>query len=83
MILQSFLFTPFRSSGRAGHDKSRPAFQEEKLYKNIEAKFKLIKKVSKIEDAKKIIDEIWRIKKWANDIELELMRREYNNGTTS
>ena len=58
-------------------------FQEEKLYKNIEAKFRLIKKVSKIEDAKKIIDEIWRMKKWANDIELELMRREYNNGPTS
>ena len=58
-------------------------FQEEKLYTNIKAKYKLIKKVSKIEDAKKIIDEIWRMKKWANDIELELMRREYNNGTTS
>lgn len=58
-------------------------FQEEKLYKNIEAKYKLIKKVSEIEDAKKIIDEIWRMKKWANDIELELMRREYNNGPAS
>lgn len=58
-------------------------FQEEKLYTNIKAKFELIKKVSKIEDAKKIIDEIWRMKKWANDIELELMRREYNNGPTS
>lgn len=58
-------------------------FQEEKLYTNIETKFRLIKKVSKIEDAKKIIDEIWKMKKWANDIELELMRREYNNGPTS
>ena len=58
-------------------------FQEEKLYKNIEAKFRLIKKVSEIKDAKKIIDEIWTMKKWANDIELELMRREYNNGPTS
>lgn len=58
-------------------------FQEEKLYTNIEAKFRLIKKVSKIEDAKKIIDEIWNMKKWANDIELERMRREYNNGATS
>lgn len=57
-------------------------FQEEKLYTNIEAKYRLIKKVSKIEDAKKIIDEIWKLKKWANDIELELMRREYNNGTS-
>lgn len=58
-------------------------FQEEKIYTNIEAKFRLIKKVSKSEDAKKIIDEIWTMKKWANDIELELMRREYNDGTTS
>lgn len=57
--------------------------QEEKLYTNIEAKYKLLKKVSEIEDAKKIIDEIWRMKKRANDIELELMRREYNNGPTS
>lgn len=57
--------------------------QEEKIYTNIEAKFRLIKKVSEIKDAKKIIDEIWTMKKWANDIELELMRREYNNGTTS
>lgn len=57
-------------------------FQEEKLYTNIEAKYRLIKKVSKIEDAKKIIDEIWKMKKWANDIDLELMRREFNNGTS-
>ena len=28
-------------------------FQEKKLYTNIEAKYRLIKKVSKIEDAKK------------------------------
>lgn len=57
-------------------------FQVEKLYTNIEAKYRLIKKVSQIEDAKKIIDEIWRMKKWAKNIELELMRREYNNGTS-
>lgn len=63
--------------------ESELKFEEERLYKNIEAKFKLIKKVSKKEDAKKIIDEIWTMKKWANNIELELMRREYNNGTTS
>lgn len=56
-------------------------FQEEKLYTNIEAKYKLIKKVSEIEDAKKIIEEIWRMKRFANAIETELIRREYNNGT--
>ncbi len=56
--------------------------QEEKLYTNIEAKYRLIKKVSKIEDAKKIIDEIWKLKKWANDIELELMKRRANGEET-
>lgn len=55
----------------------------EKQYRDIEQSYKLLKKVSDITDAKKIIDEIWRMKKRANDIELELMRREYNNGTTS
>ena len=43
----------------------------------------MLKKISNINDAKKLLDEIWRMKKWANDIELELMRREYNNGTAS
>lgn len=55
-------------------------FEEEKLYTNIEAKFRLIKKVSQKDDAKKIIDEIWAMKKRANEIQMELIRREYNNG---
>ena len=45
-------------------------FKAEKLYKNIEAKYKLLRKVSQKEDAKKIVDEIWDMKKWANDIQL-------------
>lgn len=53
--------------------------ETERLYKKIEAGFKMIKKVSSSEDAKKLIDRIWIMKKWANDIELELIRREYNN----
>lgn len=51
----------------------------EKLYKQIEAGYKMIKKVSRIEDAKETIDRIWVMKKWANDIEMELLRREYTN----
>lgn len=51
--------------------------EAEKLYKQIDAGYKMIKKVSNIEDAKKIIDQIWVMKKWANDIQLELLRREY------
>lgn len=51
--------------------------EAERLYKQIEAGYKMIKKVSNLEDAKNIIDRIWVMKKWANDIELELHRREY------
>lgn len=51
-------------------------------YKEIDAEFKMLRKVSNINDAKKIIDEIWLMKRFANEIELELLRREYNNGET-
>lgn len=53
----------------------------DKLYREIEAGYKMLKKIYDIEDAKKIIDRIWIMKKWANDIQLELIRREYNNET--
>ena len=52
-------------------------------YKEIDDNYKMLKKVSSIEDAKKLVNETWQIKSFANDIESELMRREYNNGTTS
>lgn len=55
----------------------------ERKYKEIDGNYKMLRKVSNIEDAKKLIDEIWQMKRFANAIELELMRREYNNGTTS
>lgn len=55
----------------------------ESLYKEIEKSYKLLKKLSKLEDAQKMMDNIWRMKALANDIQLELLRREYNNGTTS
>ena len=51
----------------------------DKLYREIEAGYKMIKKISNKEEAKKIIDRIWIMKSWANDIQLELIRREYNN----
>lgn len=53
--------------------------EADKLYKEIEAGYKMLKKISNIEDAKKIIDRIWIMKSWANDIQLELIRREYTN----
>lgn len=55
--------------------------EAERLYKQIETGYRMIKKVSKLEDAEKAIERIWVMKKWANDIELELLRREYTNET--
>lgn len=55
----------------------------EKKYKEIKAGYKMLQKLSNIEDAKIMMDEIYQTKKFASDIELELIRREYNNGTTS
>lgn len=54
-----------------------------KKYIEIENDFKLLRKISNIETAKKMIDEIWQCKSFANDIELELIRRGFYNGTTS
>lgn len=50
----------------------------ESLYKEIERSFKLLKKLSNMEDAKKMIDNIWGMKTWTNEIQIELLRREYN-----
>ena len=54
--------------------------QLEKKYKEINSNYKMLRRVSDIEDAKMLIDEIWQMKSFANDIELELMRRESVNG---
>lgn len=53
--------------------------EADKLYRKIEAEYKIIKKISNVEEAHKIIDRIWIMKSWANDIQLELIRREYSN----
>lgn len=57
--------------------------QLEKKYKEINSNYKMLRRVSDIEEAKMLMDEIWQMKSFANDIELELMRREYNNGQSS
>ena len=54
-----------------------------KKYAEIENDYKLLRKISEIETAKKMVDEIWQCKSFANAIELELIRREFYNGTTS
>lgn len=66
-------------------DQTKEALEEllTRKYKEIESDYKMLRKVSNIEDAKRLIDEIWQIKSFANAIELELIRREYANGTTS
>lgn len=52
-------------------------------YKEIENDYKLLRKISDIETAKKMLEEIWQCKSFANAIELELIRRGFYNGTTS
>lgn len=66
-------------------DQTKEALKEllTRKYKEIDEEYKMLRKVYNIEDAKKLIDEIWQMKEFANAIEIELMRREYNNGTTS
>lgn len=54
-----------------------------KKYAEIENDYKLLRKISEIETAKKMVDEIWQCKSFANAIELELTRRGFYNGTTS
>ena len=66
-------------------DQTKEALEEllTRKYKEIDGNYKILRKVSNIGDAKRLIDEIWQMKNFANAIELELIRREYNNGTTS
>lgn len=55
----------------------------ERKYKEIQNNYELLRKINEKETAKKMIDEIWQCKSFANAIELELIRRNYYNGTTS
>ena len=66
-------------------DETREALEAllTKKYKEIDGNYKILRKVSNIDDAKKLLDEIWRMKSFANEIEMELIRREYNDGTAS
>jgi len=66
-------------------DQTREALEEllTRKYKEIDGEYKMLRKISNVEDAKKLLDEIWRMKSFANAIEMELIRREYNDGTAS
>lgn len=52
----------------------------ERTYKEIEATYKHIRTAATIEDAKFYIDMAFRKKAFANDIEMEQIRRRINNG---
>lgn len=66
-------------------DQTKEALEEllARKYKEIDGNYKMLRKVSNIEDAKRLVEEIWQMKSFVNAIEMELIRREYNNGTTS
>ena len=66
-------------------DETKEALEEllRRKYKEIDGNYKMLKKISDINDAKKMLDEIWQMKSFANAIEMELIRREYNDGATS
>lgn len=66
-------------------DQTEETLQEllKKKYKEIDADYKLLRKINDINAAKKMLDEIWQTKSFANSIELELIRRGYENGTAS
>lgn len=66
-------------------DQTKEALEEllRRKYKEIDGNYKMLKKISNINDAKKLLDEIWQMKSFANAIETELIRREYSDGTTS
>lgn len=66
-------------------DQTREALEEllTRKYKEIDGEYKMLRKVSNIQDAQKLLNEIWQMKSFANAIEMELIRREYDNGTAS
>lgn len=66
-------------------DQTKEALEEllRRKYKEIDGNYKMLKKISDINDAKKLLNETWQIKNFANAIEIELIRREYSDGTTS
>lgn len=65
-------------------DQTEEALRDilEKKYKEIDANYKLLRKIADIETAKKMLDEIWHLKSFTDAIELELMKRGFYNGTS-
>lgn len=51
-----------------------------RTYKEIDTAYKLLRKAAKYDDAKFYLDLTFRKKAFANDIEMEQIRRKINNG---
>jgi hypothetical protein len=51
-----------------------------KTYKEIDSAYKLLQQAAKYEDAKFYLEMAFRKKAAANSIEMEILRREINNG---
>lgn len=66
-------------------DQTKEVLEEllRRKYKEIDGNYKMLKKISDVNDAKKLLDEIWQMKSFTNAIEMELIRREYSDGTAS
>lgn len=66
-------------------DQTKEALEKllNQKYKEIDSEYKMLRKISNVEDAKKLLDEVWRMKSFVNAIEMELIRREYNDGAAS
>ena len=60
-------------------DQTKEALEELLIrkYKEIDSEYKILRKVSNIQDAKKLLDEIWQMKSFANEL-LHLVQSDYN-----
>lgn len=52
--------------------------RREKIYRQISRSYTLLRKLSELDDAKKMLENIWKLKKEALEIELEILKRETN-----
>lgn len=54
-----------------------------KKYSEIDKSYKLLKKLSAVEDAKKMVDEIYHMKAFCTELEIELHKRRLNDEAQS
>lgn len=50
--------------------------RREKLYRQISRSYTMLRKLSELDDAKKMMENIWKLKREALEIELEVLKRE-------